>query len=57
MQYVNNDMDDVFRKAAEEYPLDTRSMDWNKVLTALQQNDEPPEPPKNNRYRRTLSAA
>ena len=45
-------MDDVFRKAAEEYPLDTRSMDWNKVLTALQQNDEPPEPPKNNRYRR-----
>lgn len=36
MQYVNDDMDDVFRKAADNYPLDTKSADWNKVLSALQ---------------------
>lgn len=36
MQYVNDDMDEMFKKAAENYPLDTNSSDWNKVLTALQ---------------------
>jgi hypothetical protein len=36
MQYVNDDMDELFRRAAENYPLDTSSADWNKVLTALQ---------------------
>lgn len=36
MQYVNDDMDELFRRAAENYPLNTSSADWNKVLTALQ---------------------
>jgi hypothetical protein len=36
MQYVNDDMDDMFRKAAESYPLDARGSDWDKVLAALQ---------------------
>ena len=36
MQHVKDDMDDVFRKAAENYPLDTKSADWSKVLAALQ---------------------
>src|SRR5215208_2531501 len=39
MQYVNDDMDEVFRKAAENYPLDTSTKDWNKVLSALQNPD------------------
>lgn len=36
MQYVNDDMDELFKRAAEDYPLDTSSADWNKVLAALQ---------------------
>jgi hypothetical protein len=36
MQYVNDHMDDLFRRAAENYPLDTSKADWNKVLAALQ---------------------
>lgn len=36
MQYVNDDMDELFKRAAENYPLDTNSADWNKVLSALQ---------------------
>jgi hypothetical protein len=35
MQYVNDDMDDQFRKAAEHYPLDTRGADWSKIAAAL----------------------
>jgi hypothetical protein len=36
MQYVNDDMDELFKRAAEDYPLDTSNADWNKVLAALQ---------------------
>ena len=36
MQFVNDDMDDMYRKAAEEYPLKTDSGDWNKVLEKMQ---------------------
>jgi len=36
MQYVNDDMDELFRRAAENYPLDTNGADWNKVLAAMQ---------------------
>jgi len=39
MQFVNDDMDELFRKAAENYPLDTRGGDFNKVLTALQNKE------------------
>lgn len=39
MQYVNDDMDELFRRAAENYPLDTNSADWNKVLAAMQGQD------------------
>ena len=52
MQYVNDDMDDIFRKAAEGYPLDTSGSDWNKVLSALQEAEEvKPAAKKNNRRR------
>jgi hypothetical protein len=39
MQYVNDDMDDLFRRAAENYPLDTSGADWKKVLTMLEGNE------------------
>ncbi len=56
MQYVNNDMDEVFRKAAEHYPLDTSSADWNKVLAALQENEPEQVIPvkKDNPYKKLL---
>lgn len=36
MQYVDNNMDDLFRKAANEYPLKSPEPDWNKLEKALQ---------------------
>jgi hypothetical protein len=36
MQDVNENMDELFRRAAENYPLDTSSKDWFKVQLALQ---------------------
>jgi len=51
MQYVNDDMDELFRKAAENYPLDTKGANWNKVLSALQDQNTTtaiPEKKKNN---------
>ncbi len=39
MQDINNDMDDLFRKAAEQYPLGTNGSDWSKVLNALKEED------------------
>lgn len=41
MQYVNDDMDELLRRAAREYPLDTSSADWNKVAVALQKEEVP----------------
>jgi hypothetical protein len=50
MQYVNDDMDELLRRAAENYPLDTNSANWNKVLTALQnENGAPTSSEKNNK--------
>lgn len=34
-QSLNDDMDELFRKAAEEYPLKTDGADWDKVLEQL----------------------
>ena len=37
MQFVNDDMDDdLFRQAAEQYPLRTDSGNWNNVLEKMQ---------------------
>jgi hypothetical protein len=36
MQYVNDDMDELFRRAAENYPLDTSGANWNKVLALME---------------------
>ena len=40
MQHVNDDMDELFRRAAENYPLDTNSDNWNKVLAAMQDQNQ-----------------
>lgn len=40
MQQVNDDMDDLFRRAAESYPLKTDSADWGKVAAKI--GDPPP---------------
>lgn len=47
MQYVNDDMDELFRRAAENYPLDTKTADWNKVLATLQNQTEIKTAPEN----------
>ena len=36
MQFVNDDMDDLIRRAAEEYPLKTDSGDWDKLVSKMQ---------------------
>lgn len=35
MPDVNEDMDELFKKAGENYPLNTQSGDWNEVRNAL----------------------
>ncbi|GEO09662.1 PorT family protein [Segetibacter aerophilus] len=35
MQPLDDDMEDLFKRAAEEYPLDTSGADWNKVKQEL----------------------
>ncbi len=36
MQYIDNDMDDIFNKAGNNYPLKTDSSDWDAVLAKMQ---------------------
>jgi hypothetical protein len=35
MQFVNDDMDDLWRRAGQEYPLNTSGADWDKVARGL----------------------
>jgi hypothetical protein len=35
MQHVNDDMDDIFRRAGKDYPLDTSGADWDKIAAGL----------------------
>ena len=37
MQFVDNDMDDLYRRAAEDYPLKTGAPDWEKLLQKMEQ--------------------
>jgi hypothetical protein len=39
MQSLNDDMDELFRRASEEYPLNTDGADWNKVMQQLDHED------------------
>jgi Outer membrane protein beta-barrel domain len=38
MEHVNNDMDDLFRKAGDQYPLKTSGSDWDGVLGKLRED-------------------
>lgn len=35
MQHIENDMDDLFRRAAENYPLKTEAKNWDDIAAAL----------------------
>ena len=35
MQQVNDDMDELYRKAGENYPLNTNTADWEKLRKKL----------------------
>lgn len=55
MPDVNDDMNELFKRAAENYPLNTQGADWSKVQKALQ----PLQSPLNNnndnkKYRKLL---
>jgi hypothetical protein len=43
MQFSSNDMDELFRKAADNYPLKTDNADWEKISKALDdpENEKP----------------
>jgi hypothetical protein len=52
MQPLNDDMDNMFRRAAENYPLNISGADWSKVQKALhQQPATPPVEEKDNKRR------
>jgi hypothetical protein len=36
MYELNDNLDELFRRAAKDYPLDTNSADWNKLQEAMQ---------------------
>lgn len=44
MQYLDDNMDELFRKAAEEYPLKTPEPDWSRIESALQSGNNNPLP-------------
>ena len=50
MKYSNEDMDDLFRRAAERYPLRTDSADWDRLAGAL--DGQPELPPGEDEKRR-----
>jgi hypothetical protein len=41
MKYIDNDMDDLFNKASEEYPLNTDNKNWDAVQRALAEDHDP----------------
>ena len=51
MQHLNDDMDEQFRQAAEDYPLNTGNSDWNKVAAALSEDEKSLVVPRK-KYRR-----
>lgn len=53
MQSLNDDIEDLFRRAAEEYPLNSDGADWDKVMQLLhqQEGDLPKEVPRKKDYR------
>jgi hypothetical protein len=44
MQQLEDDMDELFRDAATQYPLKTEGQDWNAVMSRLHQPGKAPAP-------------
>ncbi|MBO9570947.1 MAG: outer membrane beta-barrel protein [Chitinophagaceae bacterium] len=44
MQYIDNDMDELFKKAGSDYPLKTDNADFDKVLAGLRPAPASPKP-------------
>ena len=42
MQYLNDDIDQLYKSAAENYPLNTNRQDWKKICDALCSEEMPP---------------
>ena len=42
MEHVNGDMEDLFRRAAEKYPLRTDGADWDRLAAALDKDPGSP---------------
>jgi hypothetical protein len=41
MKYFDNDMDELFNKAGQDYPLNTNKKDWDAVLKTIQSGQSP----------------
>ncbi len=57
MQNIENDMDDLFRRAAENYPLNTGKGDWDKIdkkLAVPAIEDKTQRPAKSFNYKKLL---
>jgi hypothetical protein len=50
MQYVDDDMDDVFRQAGKDYPLDISGADWDKIAAGLRDAELPRTSNDNRKY-------
>ena len=44
MQHLDNDMDDLFQRAAENYPLKNEKGDWESIAKRIAVKDNPKEP-------------
>ncbi len=52
MKYDNGDIDDLFRRASEKYPLRTDSADWDRLASALAGGAAPSSDQEKERRRR-----
>lgn len=52
MQYLDNDMDELFNKAGRDYPLKTDNADWEKVAGMLQGPESVQLPTAKKKWRR-----
>ena len=52
MKYNSGDIDDLFRRASEDYPLRTDSADWDRLASALDADQLPSSDKKDERRRR-----
>jgi hypothetical protein len=53
MQDINNNMDELFRKAGAGYPLKTDNSDWDNLASRLSNTTMPPAPgKKKNKFRK-----